>query len=233
MFKAERPDYAPVFGFARAISLEIPSLKFVTLDINPILPELEAAKDNIVTLLEQASSTTTMDIEYFQSDGVLHISRFVPEPSMNHSFEASFNQKAISRPLREAGVISLNIERLGDLDTMHFIEEDPREHELAPDELEVRPRCFSLNPKVSLYNLATGSVLIETGLLRSVWHCRNKRRDFFCRIWWNSNQNRLSRNQVCSGRLCGCPCAQSFRHFGPSTRLGLLQTKRRRINDGV
>ncbi|KAI9690135.1 MAG: Type I Iterative PKS [Bathelium mastoideum] len=147
LYWAQKPNYAPIFGLARAVSQETPSLKFLTLDVDPTDTELAAVKKNTLVLLEQAISPSPTDLEYLQQDGVLHISRFVPESSMNRQFQMRQNRGIITRPLQEAGVCALGIEKLGQVDSLHFVEQDPRQDDLAPWELEIKPQCFGLNAK--------------------------------------------------------------------------------------
>ncbi|KAI9693762.1 MAG: Type I Iterative PKS [Bathelium mastoideum] len=147
LYKALRPEFAPSMGLSRAIMLENPALKFITFDLDPTPTEMEAASINLIELLSRINKTPLLDLEYFQHAGVLHISRFVPDPSLNRSFAQKEKKTPVSLSLEQLGRCQLSIKREGQLDTIHFVECPENQAQLKPEEVEVRTKFFSLNAK--------------------------------------------------------------------------------------
>lgn len=149
LYKAERPDFAPVLGLARSVMLELPSVKFLVLDVNTTEQELVSAQKNIATLLQRATRDPGMDLEYLQHQGILHISRFVPDLSLSRRFEEKQNQEAMDVKLRDAGVCQLSIKHVGQMDTIHFASSPEQNSPLKSNFLEIQASVLGLNAKVS------------------------------------------------------------------------------------
>ena len=153
LLNSKRPDFSPVFGLSRALMLEQPSLKFLILDVDSESPkELAASKLNMPLILNQVLKSTMPDYEYLQSNGVLHISRFVPDEPMNKTFQQKMDNETAIVPLHSAGYCELNMKRVGQMDTLHFVQNSRNSESLLPDHLEVHVKCVSLNAKVKLPN---------------------------------------------------------------------------------
>ena len=153
LFEAKRPDFSPVFGLSRALMLEQPSLKFLILDIDSESPdEIAASKPNMLLILNQVLRSMMPDLEYLQYNGVLHISRFVPDEPMNKNFQQKMDNETAIVPLHSAGPCELNMKRVGQMDTLHFVQNSRNSEGLLPDYLEVHVKCVGLNAKVSLPN---------------------------------------------------------------------------------
>ena len=148
LYKAERPDFAPVFGFSRSIMLEVPSVKFIVLDIDPTKEELHSVESNIISLLQQASHDSRMDLEYLQHKGVLYVSRLVPDQDMARQFRRKQNEKVLNLRLGEVEVAQLSIKQVGQMDTIHFLASRKEESDLESDFVEVQAKAFGLNAKV-------------------------------------------------------------------------------------
>ena len=151
LYQAARPDFAPVFGFARSVMLELPSVKFVVLDVDTTQEELEAAERNILTLLQRAIHDPTMDLEYLQHRGILNISRFVPDQRMVRQFQEKQDEVAIGIPLKDAGTFQLSIKQVGQMDTMNFVTNRIHDGPLYPGFVEVEAKILGLNAKVGLF----------------------------------------------------------------------------------
>lgn len=151
LYQAKRPDFAPVFGFARSVMLELPSVKFIVLDIDTTQEELEAAERNILTVLQRAIFDSKMDLEYLQYKGALYISRFVPDQRMVRRFREKQDEAAIGVLLKDAGTCQLSIKQVGQMDTIHFVTSQTSNVPLDPDFVEVESKILGLNAKVGSY----------------------------------------------------------------------------------
>ena len=148
LYQAERPDFAPVFGFARSVMLELPSVKFIVVDIDPTREELGAVESNVLKLLQRANHDSTMDLEYLQYNGILYTSRFVPDQRMVRRFQEKQDEAALGIALKDAGTFQLSISQLGQMDTIHFLANRIHDNPLDPDFVEVESKVLSLNAKV-------------------------------------------------------------------------------------
>lgn len=151
LFEAKRPDFATAFGCLRSIALEQPSLKPFLLDIDPTLQELHAAKNNVSILLDHAlRGVNKQDSEFYQYNGILHVSRFYPEKALNAKFHSAQLKIPKLTSLNDAGYCSLSITVPGQFDTLQFIAADNNFPPLRSDHILIRASCYSINAKVSL-----------------------------------------------------------------------------------
>lgn len=128
--------------------LEQPSLKFLVLDIENFLSEWEPAIYNSLYILQQAMHNRKSEAEFLQHNGVLYISRFVAEKSLNRQFQEKQNAKVVLTPLKGAGRCRLSIKDVGQADTIFFAQDAPRKDTLRPGFLEIHVKCVGLNAKV-------------------------------------------------------------------------------------
>ena len=143
------PDMSLVSGLSRALMLEQPSLRFFTFDIDKPDVNFDLAVQNVVTLVEEAHSIEVPDFETVQHEGLLHISRFVPEEAMNATFRQKQNDQVISQPLGQSKPSRLMIQSVGQYDTLAFTQTVAVSGDLKPDHVEVEIKSIGLNAKVS------------------------------------------------------------------------------------
>ena len=94
-----RPDFAVASGLSRAIMLEQPALKFATFDVDDSQTDLDRTISNCMYVVDQILSENTLDFEFVQSQGTLHISRFTPEKALNSAFRQKQGFETIQLPL--------------------------------------------------------------------------------------------------------------------------------------
>ena len=143
------PDMALVSGLSRALMLEQPSLRFFTLDIDKPNVNLDLSVQNCVTLVEEAHSIDVPDFENVQHQGLLHISRFVPEEDLNATFRQKQNNRVVSQPLGQSKPSRLTIQSVGQFNTLAFTETVATSGDLKADHVEVEIKSVGLNAKVS------------------------------------------------------------------------------------
>ena len=150
------PDVALVNGLSRAIMLEQPSLDFFTLDVDGT-SQPRVTAEHVIDILMQANDGSVCDYEYVERQGVIHVSRFVPDETLNETFRQKQNAQPMEMTLQEARPSQLSIQNVGQLDTICF-QQDLDQKPLDPDSVEIEVRSFGLNakvrpPVVKLYNI--------------------------------------------------------------------------------
>lgn len=163
LLEGARPDFALVSGLARTLQLEQPSLKFFTFDIDDIEDsEVPETVNHLVSILKQPSGS--LDMEFVQRKGVVHVSRFVPDESLNESFRYKQGTEIMEIPLLKAKPAELSIERVGQLDSIFFnqIEVDGT---LEANEVQVQVKSIGINAKD--FDVLTGKADTKNGTFSS------------------------------------------------------------------
>lgn len=150
LLEGTRPDFALVSGLARALMLEQPSLKFFTFDVDDIVSHVQQTAEHLVSILTQKSNS--IDFEFIQRQTVVHVSRFVPDDSLNESFMQKQGKEIIKMPLQEAKPVQLLIERVGQFDSL-FFRQVKFQGPLQADGVQVQVTSVGLNAK-DFYMLA-------------------------------------------------------------------------------
>lgn len=156
------PNLTLSSGLSRASMLEQPSLRFSVLDLGiPESLESKSSFENIEKTL--AVYDDIDDKEFIQADGILHISRFVPDFTINNLFRRRMKyQNPIQKErLATSGPARLSLIRPGVTDTLHF--QEIREVVTGPPAgfIDVEVKAISLNAK-DIYNIG-GHVETRTG----------------------------------------------------------------------
>ncbi|KAJ6260172.1 hypothetical protein Dda_4395 [Drechslerella dactyloides] len=97
LLSGQQPDRSIAFGLSRALMMEQPSLKFIVYDIDNLATSMECSAKNIVSVLGQISSSE--DTEYIEKNGIIHISRFVPDETVNRAFRLTQGAAMVSMSL--------------------------------------------------------------------------------------------------------------------------------------
>ncbi|PKX88903.1 type I polyketide synthase [Aspergillus novofumigatus IBT 16806] len=147
-----RPDFALMSGLSRALMLEQPSLQITMLDLDVVEPSLQTLQ-NVSTVLRGSVESSSPDFEYVQRNGLLHISRMLPEEEMNRAFRDKQGQVPALIPLGEAMPARLTIGTVGQFDTLAFSREAPDFSPLKPGTVEIEVKSVGLNAK-DFYALA-------------------------------------------------------------------------------
>ncbi|KAL9107955.1 MAG: hypothetical protein Q9187_008355 [Circinaria calcarea] len=127
--------------------LERPSLKLPVLDLDNISNDFAISSENVISVLRQAIYRTKPDFEYRQHNGVLYISRFIPDVAMNQQFRQAQDNETIPTSIKEAGHSQLAIRTIGQIDTIHFKQRSQTSFELLPGYVEVQVKAVGLNAK--------------------------------------------------------------------------------------
>ncbi|KAK6952379.1 hypothetical protein Daesc_006915 [Daldinia eschscholtzii] len=146
LLRAERPENVLAWGAARAIRMEEPQLKFVMFDFDNA-SDLSSTASNIFTAFRNTFASDPHDLEYVESKGIVHISRWTPDESLNEIFRQKLYTKPTEKRLEECGPVELSIEEPGQLDTLGFNLQEHPFRDLVSDEVEVEAKCYGMNAK--------------------------------------------------------------------------------------
>ncbi|KAK4992377.1 Type I Iterative PKS [Elasticomyces elasticus] len=152
ILEGERPDFSLIFGLSRALMLEQPSLKFFNLDVSSS-DQTADAMQAICAFMKRTHEGQTSDFEFVLHKGIFHISRMVPEESMNSVFREKQGELSHLTALRDAKPARLTIGTVGEFDTLTFKHEKPDVSELAAGYVEVEVKSVGVNAK-GFYALA-------------------------------------------------------------------------------
>jgi hypothetical protein len=144
----KNPETGLVNGFSRALMLEQPSLKFFTLDIDGASSTTTTAKQ-IIDILHQDEGS--IDYEFLQRNGVIHVSRFVPDEDLNQKFQQKQGRIVGEVALKDARDARLVIQNIGQFDTLTFKQEIHQEP-LPDTYVEIEVKSVGLNAKVCSEN---------------------------------------------------------------------------------
>ena len=132
------PDFAAVLGLSRAIMREQPGLQFLVADLDDSRCDLDKTAQHLLAILTRPSGSDK-DHEFVQRDGLLLVSRFVPDLVANASFNHSKNGPGLAASLNDSKAHRLMIKEPGRFETLGFAPATPQED--VPEgyvEIEVR-----------------------------------------------------------------------------------------------
>jgi NADPH:quinone reductase-like Zn-dependent oxidoreductase len=148
------PNLTMVYGFSRALMLEQPSLCFSVLDIGQMdlaLFSMKIVCESVTKVL--ISFDEKDDKEFSLVNGLLYISRFIPDHRLNSLFRRRLGtQEPQSHWKREVPLIKalparLSIAEVGITDSIHFQEICEPPTSLPPGFIDVDIKAVSLNAK--------------------------------------------------------------------------------------
>ncbi|EHK18438.1 putative polyketide synthase [Trichoderma virens Gv29-8] len=149
MLSTPNPDLTLSSGLSRALMLEQPALRYAILDVGA-----DISKPNSMELICNSVSASlvfrhaTDDKEFIQKDGIVYISRFVPDVELNALFRHRMTPDSMKLvPLREVGPAKLSIGQVGMTDTIHFQQISERKTTPPAGFVDVDLRAIGLNAK--------------------------------------------------------------------------------------
>lgn len=144
---ASSPDYCAVLGLSRSIMAGNPAIQFAVLDIDETRLNISHTIANIQAIIEAMSDPGT-DLEYLQKNGLLYISRLLPETTLNDDFDQK--KKGTSKVVEIANTVQyeLHIRDPGQFDTLEF-RHAPFSDKLPSDHLVVLVKATGMNAKVN------------------------------------------------------------------------------------
>jgi NADPH:quinone reductase-like Zn-dependent oxidoreductase len=152
-------------GLSRALMLEQPSLRFTVIDVGGLASENRSFEKSFsLNLIQALASVSDMDDkEFIEKDGMLYISRFIAISEFNSLFRRRLdNKEPITKLLFDKiGPARLGIGSVGQMDTLHLVQETQPLSKPPPGFVDIRTKAVSLNAK-DVYT-ASGRVETRTG----------------------------------------------------------------------
>ena len=145
------PNNALIHGFARVIRAENPSLVLLTLDVEAgSSATAPTAIDRLLKSTRLAVPKTQVENEFAERDGIIYISRVLPNNSINQAeiIDISGGQLQV-RSLHESSTcIRLQCERLGTMDSLQYTEVSETLLPVPDNFVEIEIYAAGLNFKV-------------------------------------------------------------------------------------
>lgn len=142
------PSNALIHGFARSLRNEESTMSLTTLDLSSFTDSHLAAKSTLQLLTAQDS----LETEYCERGGVLHVSRVLPDEPLMREVAESQSKGTELRQMwlrKKSKTVRLYCEKVGAMDSIHFNEvpDTDRSQPLGDGEVEVEIRAAGLNYK--------------------------------------------------------------------------------------
>lgn len=151
MLEGRNPDLTLASGLSRALMLEQPALRFAILDMDISADDVSSNDHTQVhRFVKQAllDSDIPDDKEFVQRNGLLHVSRFVPDNGLNSHFSQRRHQIPVATTLEEASPARLAIGKVGLMDTIYFQQESEPKSSPPAGFVDIDVKAVSLNAKV-------------------------------------------------------------------------------------
>ena len=161
--EGQRPEAALVSGLSRVLMTEQPSMRFGCFDAD-LKSTIEVTSSNIANAFQRLDSDEKPDLEFIQRDDVVHVSRWIPDDTLNEEFQQKQEVRPSEQQLGNIKPCRMTIESAGQFDTIAF-ERDSPARTLEDNEVEVEAMCYGMNAKVILSLLS--SILILTCVQRT------------------------------------------------------------------
>ena len=162
-----KPQNALISGLLSAVVTETPDVKIMTIDleveydpISGIVADTILSKETELQNIDYHSGAN--DNEYILKDGLLHVSRLVPDETFNQRFQEQEGSTKKSEIVQLAGAKPLGIgfEQAGLLSSLYFKEDQDFASPILDDQVEIEVRAVGLNVKVSSLLLYSCQVYI-------------------------------------------------------------------------
>ena len=151
---ASKPESAIMVGLLRSIITETPQVRFAHIGLkDDFVMSLTATARLILhkEFLLHSSDSKTYDSEFALCDDVLHISRLVPDRTLNENYKVreGFTRAQESLPMNIQGPLGIKFDQPGLLSSLYFELDPTLLGELKDDWVEIETRAIGLNFKVS------------------------------------------------------------------------------------
>ena len=141
-----RPEFGVVFGLSRAVMTEQPSLQWYVFDVDDIAAAPKQTAENVLSILSARTPSRQDDFEFLQKDGIVYVSRFVPDDNLNQTFRQRQGNELWESSLEHSKPLQLDIAEVGNFDTIYFKQVD-MPVSLARGEVQISLKMVSLNAK--------------------------------------------------------------------------------------
>ena len=150
--RVTEPTKALITGLLRTVRAENPDLLLATLDVDHgPSGRTTTTIHRVLSHLERTSPDAPVEREFVEREGVIYISRVVPDHSINKAEKAVHENSVEPRMMsffEHQSCIRLACPRVGNLDSLRFQEVPAVEMPLEEDHVEIDIHAAGLNFKV-------------------------------------------------------------------------------------
>ena len=156
LIQASDPQAAITIGLLRVITTEMPTSRFISMDFEAGFDqssvELARAVVEKELLIEEPNQGFLKESEYGFSNGLLHVSRLVPDRYLNQRFKLQDDSREATDllPLRSQGPVGAAFQHPGLLNSLYFKSDFKFSEPLKDDWVEIKTSAIGLNMKVKL-----------------------------------------------------------------------------------
>ncbi|OTA97714.1 hypothetical protein M434DRAFT_7659 [Hypoxylon sp. CO27-5] len=148
--KQADPNLTLTGGLSRTLMLEQPSLRFSIVDTGYtryLEQDVRLICENLIRALVPLHEMD--DKEFVHRDGLLYISRFGPDPTLNSLLrrKLGMGDRMRKNKLESAGLAQFSFDKVGHPDTIHFQKLHERPVELSAEFVDVTVKAVGLNAK--------------------------------------------------------------------------------------
>lgn len=145
MLQGKNPDMALIGGLSRSLMLEQPSLSFYTLDVDS-KTTLEITAKHIAFVLYQSVLSPHIDYEFVERNGLLYISRFLPDYASNERFQQTQGKHTVEMEIKDAGDCRLHLQGASQVHSLCF-KQSASQARLKSDDVQVEVVAHAINSK--------------------------------------------------------------------------------------
>ncbi|KAF2177304.1 ketoacyl-synt-domain-containing protein [Zopfia rhizophila CBS 207.26] len=149
-WQVTNPDGAMIHGLCRSVRTEDPSMKITTLDLEDPTNDIAVPSINLLLkAIQKPSSIKGVEGEYVERGGIFHISLILGDDAINAIEHAkTAGAPPVGMRLHEAETtVRMIAERVGFIDSLHYVEVDSKELPLPDNKVEVELFASALNFK--------------------------------------------------------------------------------------
>jgi len=152
------PEKSLASGFAKTLMTEQPSLRLSCFDVDPAETTYLRSATNILDHYYRLKAGADSDAEAYlaESNGIVYISRLIPDEVENIAFERIVNPPIETQLLTDG--LELDFTRVGHVESFYFRPKETNFYRngLMTNEVLLRPSMYSLNKKVCLTSQISG-----------------------------------------------------------------------------
>lgn len=146
------PEKSLAAGFAKTLMNEQPSLRMSCYDIDPQEQNLTGSAAFIIDQHVRLQNENSLEVEMHlvEKDGLVYISRFLPDDVENNAFERRVNYPVEQGKFSPCPSLELDFHRVGQIDSFYYDQKDGNVTSLSlqPEEMLVEPLAYALSAKV-------------------------------------------------------------------------------------
>ncbi|KFY28750.1 hypothetical protein V491_00304 [Pseudogymnoascus sp. VKM F-3775] len=147
LLQGKSPKHSLVFGIAKSIMTEQPSIRISSVDLDPDQPDYITSANLIVQheLKFREDEDRVLDTELIEYKGMVYISRYIVDPIENQAFTRQLQPSPEMRQISDN--LELTFRQVGRIESFYFKEKPSVITHLKDGELLLRPTVYSIGKR--------------------------------------------------------------------------------------